>query len=207
MGSGDKQPLGTVPHGPRGQAVSRRARSESGAGHAGAGAEGSNGTLRALTGQGPARALRPPGKTAATARPRRPDRRRPGPPRRQLVPLFTRGARPAPPPPCPPSFLPPSRPPARPGGSDRPSRQPRTRRPRYLGLLADRIVRAEQVAEEGVELLLLRRRHCCEREGEGGRGSAGRAAGGGTRGGAATPVALPLAATRGASPPIGPASL
>lgn len=79
MGNGDKQPLATGQVAPgdgptraTGGAGSRRARGESGAGHAGAGAEGSNGTLRALTGQRPARALRPPGKTVATARPRRP---------------------------------------------------------------------------------------------------------------------------------------
>lgn len=203
MGNGDKHPWGRFHKGHGGGGLEARAVPNA-PGRAPRGVTGPSAPSRAKGRLGPcarqAKRPPPPGHAAPTGG-------RPGPPRRQLVPLLTRGARPAPPPPCPPPFLPPSRPPARPGGSDRPSRRPLTRRPRYLGLLADRIVRAEQVAEEGVELLLLRRRHCCEREGEGGRGSARRAAGGGTRGGAATPAALPLAGAHGASPPIGPASL
>lgn len=182
MGNRDKPPLATLPHGPR-RGRPRGGRGARAApdtpGRAPRGVTGPFSPSRAECRRGPfARQEKRPPRPGPAA----PIGTSPRPPRRQLVPLLTRGARPAPPPPCPPPFLSPSRTPTRPGGSDRPSRRPLTRRPRYLGLLADRIVRAEQVAEEGVELLLLRRRHCCKREGEGGRGSADRAAGGGTGG-------------------------
>lgn len=107
------------------------------------------------------------------------------------MPPLTRGARPAPPPPCP-LPAPPGELTAGAGPGSGAGRR------RYLGLLADRIVRAEQVAQQEVELLLLllcrRRRHCCEREREGGRAGGDREAGGEGRG---KPAALPAQPGKG----------